>query len=94
MSATPYLYASPDFIHQAAIATNLDLMALDPKKQNRMCRRISCNGPAIGAVANIVLTRGDNTTVTMTIVGGQTIEVQAKAIVAAGTTATNVGVYW
>jgi len=94
MSATPYLYSSPDFVHQAAIAGNLDLMALDPKKQNRMCRRISVNGPVVGAVANIVLTRGDNTNVTMTIVAGQPIEVQARAIVAAGTTATNVGIYW
>jgi hypothetical protein len=94
MSATPYLYASPDFAHFAAIATDVNIMASDPKKQNRLCRRISCNGPAIGTAANIVLTRGDGTNVTMTIVGGQTLEVQAKAIVAAGTTATNVGVYW
>lgn len=94
MSATPYLYSSPDYVHQAAVATNVDIMALDPKKQNRMCRRISVNGPAIGAVANIVVTRGDGTNVTLTIVGGQTLEIQAKAIVAAGTTATNVGIYW
>lgn len=94
MSATPYLYSSPDYIHYAAVGGNLDLMALDPKGQNRMCRRISSNGPSIGNVATLVVTRGDGTNQTLTIVGGSSLEIQARAIVAAGTTATNVCVYW
>lgn len=94
MSATPYLYSSPDYTHVAAVATDIDIMATDPKGQNRMCRRISSNGPAIGGAANLVVTRGDGTNVTLTIVGGSTLEIQARAIVAAGTTATNIGIYW
>lgn len=94
MSATPYLYSSPDYVNYAAIGADVDLMASDPKGQNRMCRRILCNGPAIGAAFALVLQRGDGTNVTTSIVGGQSIEVQAKKIIAAGTTATNLLVHW
>ena len=94
MSATNYLYASPDFLHYAAVASDLNLMALDPKGANRLCRRISCNGPVIGTVYNLELVRGDGTTVNLSIVAGSTVEVQCKTIVAMGTTATNVGIYW
>jgi hypothetical protein len=94
VSATNYLYSSPDFTHYAAVAADLDIQSLDPKGQKRLCRRVAANGPAVGAVANIVLQRGDGTNVTMTIVAGQTLEVAAKKIVAAGTTATNVSIYW
>lgn len=94
MSATNYLYSSPDFVHYAAVGADLDLQALDPKGQKRLCRRIAANGPAFGVVANLVVQRGDGTNVTMTIVAGQTLEIQAKKIIAAGTTATNVSIYW
>lgn len=94
MSATNYLYSSPDYLHYAAVASDINLMALDPKGQNRLCRRISVNGPVVGAVYNLVVVRGDGVSVTLTVVAGQTLEIQAKTITAAGTTATNVGVYW
>lgn len=94
MSATNYLYASPDFLHYPTVAADIDIMALDPKGANRMCRRISCNGPTIGTAYNIELVRGDGTTVTMTILAGSTLEVAAKQITAMGTTATNVGIYY
>lgn len=94
MSATPYLYSSPDYVFQAAVATDLDLMALDPKKQNRMCRRILANGPAVGVAAALVVQRGDGTNVTLSIVGGQSLEIQAKKIIAAGTAATNLLIHW
>lgn len=94
MSATTYLYSSPDYIHYAAVGADLDLMSLDPKGQKRLCRRILANGPAVGGVYNIALQRGDGTNVTITIVGGQSVEVQARKIYAAGTTATNLLVHW
>lgn len=94
MSATNYLYSSPDFVHYPTVMANVDIMASDPKGANRMCRRITCDGPTIGTAYDVVLTRGDGTNVTMTVVAGGSLEVQAKAIVAMGTTATNVGVYW
>lgn len=94
MSATNYLYSSPDYTHYATVAANLNLQALDPKGQNRLCRRISCNGPVVGTAYDLVVVRGDGTSVTMSIVAGSTIEIQAKQITAAGTTAEKVGIYW
>lgn len=94
MSATTYLYSSPDFIAYAAVAADLDLQSLDPKGQKRLCRRIQVQNGAIGVAANIVLQRGDGTNVTCAVYGGQTLELQARKVVAAGTTATNIRIDW
>jgi translation initiation factor IF-2 len=94
MSATTYLYSSPDFIAYPAIAADVDLMLADPKGQRRMCRRLMVQNAAMGTVANIVLQRGNGTNITCVVYGGQTLELQARKIIAAGTTATNVRVDW
>jgi hypothetical protein len=49
---------------------------------------------AMGTAANIVLQRGNGTNITCVVYGGQTLELQARKIIAAGTTATNVRVDW
>jgi len=94
MSATTYLYSSPDFVAFAAVGTDIDIMALDPKGQRRLCRRIGVQNAAMAGAANIVLQRGDGTNVTQVVYGGQTLELQAKKIIAIGTTATNIRIDW
>ena len=104
MSATNYLYSSPDFLHYAAITTgttgNLNLMALDPKGQNRLCRRILVRGPTVGTLAQLVVVRGDGTTVTLKVLPGVSEEIQVKTIIAGdagagtGTLGTEITVYW
>lgn len=94
MSATSQLYSSPDFLALVAIAANVDLMAIDPKGRKRMSRRITVQNAAMGAAAVLVVQRGDGVNITHPIYGGQSLEIQASKIIAAGTTATNILVHW
>jgi hypothetical protein len=91
MSAQSTLYTSSDFLHYATIAADKDIKALDPKGRNRLCRRIC----AKGAAGNIVVTRGDGAAnVTLAVLSGVAEDIQVKTIVAVGTTATEITVYW
>lgn len=57
---------------------------------NGPCRRIRCTG-----AGDLVVKRpSDNTNVTIPFLAGETIEVQASALVATGSTATGVVVFW
>jgi hypothetical protein len=94
MSATSQLYSSPDFVAFPVIAADANLSSLDPKGRKRLSRRILAQNAASGVAAAIVLQRGDGTNITCVIYGGQSLEVQASKIIAAGTTATNIVVHW
>lgn len=94
MSATSQLYSSPDYVVYAAVVADIDIMALDPKGRRRLSRRIGVQNAAMAGAANIVLQRGDGVNVTQVVYGGQTLELQAKKIIAAGTTATQIRIDW
>ena len=97
-NASSHLYSSPHVLHYTTIAANKDLKALDPGGQERPCRRIVCKG----AAGNIVFTQrhatangaGATVTVTMPVLSGVAEDIQALTLVAAGTTATEITVYW
>lgn len=57
--------------------------------EGRPCRRMKVQG-----AGTLVYTGLDNVNVTLTCLAGDTFDVQAVALVAAGSTATNVIVFW
>ena len=82
-----------------AAPANYDIGANDPFRlsepglanpsEGRPCRRIKTQG-----AGTLVYTGIDGVNVTLTCLAGDTFDVQASALVAAGSTATNVIVFW
>lgn len=88
------------FYHKIAGAvTDYDIEAGDPLlgvansnafgDNGRQCRAIRCGG-----AGDLVVTRPDGTNVTLDFTAGEMQPVRAKALVASGSTATDVTVYW
>lgn len=94
MSASTQLYSSPDYLAIPVIVADVDLLASDPKGRKRTCIRLSVQNAAMGVAAIIVVQRGDGVNITIPIYGGQSREIQAAKIIAAGTTATGILVHW
>lgn len=78
------------YIHYAAVA-NTDLYAVGPNDSEEVpCAEIHVYG-----AGDLVVTRVDGTNVTIAgIPAGAVLPIEAKALVAAGSTATNVLVLW
>lgn len=72
----------------AGAASNYSIVDNDPAGQNRMCRRIQ-----LGAAGTLVVTGPDGTNVTLPS-GPLVWDIQASALVAAGSTAVDVVVIW
>lgn len=94
MSASTQLYSSPDYLAIPAIVADVDLLASDPKGRKRTCIRLSVQNAAMGVAAVLVVQRGDGVNIIIPIYGGQSREIQAAKIIAAGTTATGILVHW
>lgn len=88
------LYASPWYVNYPTLVANKDLLVDGPTRtapEGRMaCRRIK-----VTASGSLVVTRPDGTNQTLTgLVAGETLDIQAVAIIAAGTTVTSCIVHW
>lgn len=80
-------------------ASNYDILANDPLKLNvpgiaipgegRPCRWIIC-----GTAGTVTVTGLDGVNVILTAIVGQRFDLQAVALVAAGSTVTNLTVFW
>jgi len=93
-------YSSAWWVEVLAFGADVDLLAIGPGTNppgaasgaggTRPSRRIR-----VGSAGNLVLKRPDGTNVTTTgLAAGEVLDVQAIAIVSAGTTITNCTVYW
>jgi hypothetical protein len=88
------LYASPWYVFYSSFAATIDLLAAGPgrlaQEKGQPCRRIK-----VFSNGNLTVTRPDGTNITIIgVVGGDTLDIQATAIVMGTTTITGALVHW
>ena len=76
-----------------AAPADFDIRASDPGK-GAATNGDYCRAIMVATAGNLVVVRPDGTSVTVPFAAGQTLELQAKNLTAAGSTATNVLVMW
>lgn len=79
------LASSPFYESYSGVVADRNLVAIG----NNVCRAIR-----VTTAGDLVVTRPDGTNVTLPFASGETQAIQAKAIVASGSTAQGVTVYW
>jgi hypothetical protein len=94
MSATGHLYSAWHYKVYTSFGSDIDLVADGPNsgRSGDLTRRFTILGGG-----TLVVARGDSAATNVTITGlvtGQTLDIQAAKIVAAGTTITSVLVHW